>query len=80
MEDEPTPEEKYNYMLLSRLKQDCDYYLGYGNRNKRHLWAEDEQEQIEKMKELWSSFSDDKKPEWLTWDELLGYAAALGVD
>ena len=80
MEEEPTPAEKFNYQLLSRLQQDCDYYLGNGNRNKRHLWAEDEFEQIEKMKELWNSFDEDKKPEWLTWDEILEYAAAMGVE
>ena len=26
-------DNEYNYMLLDRLKQDCEYYLGNGNRN-----------------------------------------------
>lgn len=25
---------KFNYMMLDRLRSDCDYYLGYGNRCK----------------------------------------------
>ena len=32
-ENEPTKEEKFQYMMISRLKQDCDYYLGNGNRS-----------------------------------------------
>ncbi|HDR8324093.1 TPA: hypothetical protein QC175_005812 [Bacillus cereus] len=30
-------------------------------------------EHIEKMKELHNSFSDSKKPEWLTFEEILKY-------
>ena len=63
----------FNYQMLSRLKGDCDYYLGYGDRYAKHLWAGNEQEQINKMKELYSSFADDEKPEWLTWEEILKY-------
>lgn len=72
-EEQPTQEEKFNYQLLGRLKSDCEYYLNYGNRNKKHLWSLDEQEQINKMKELYNSFSDDKKPEWLTLEQILQY-------
>ena len=66
-------EDSYRYQLLSRLKMDCDYYLGYGNLSKNHLWAEDEKGQIETMKMLWKSFPDEDKPEWLTWEEILEY-------
>lgn len=72
-EPQPTPAEKFNYQLLSRLQSDCKYYLSYGNRNEKHLWAGDEQEQINKMKELYNSFADDKKPEWLTYEQILQY-------
>jgi hypothetical protein len=65
--------ESFRYQLLSRLQSDCNYYLGNGNRNKKHLWAGDETEQIITMKQLWNSFSHDDKPEWLTWDEILNY-------
>jgi hypothetical protein len=66
-------EDKFNYQMLDRLRSDCNYYLGYGNRNSKSLWANDEQEQINEMKKLYNSFSDDKKPEWLTYEQILEY-------
>lgn len=66
-------EPGFRYRLLSRLQSDCDYYLGNGNRCKKHLWAGDEQKQIDLMIELHNSFGPDKKPEWLTMDEILEY-------
>ena len=73
MEDWNKYEPRFRYMMLSRMKQDCDYYLGYGNRYANHLWAGDEKAQIENMKALWNSFPEEDKPEWLTWEELLEY-------
>lgn len=66
-------EPEFRYMLLSRLKADCNYFLGFGNRSAKYLWAETAQEHIECMKELWNSFSDDQKPDWLTMDDILDY-------
>lgn len=73
VKNEPTMEEKFSYQMMSRLKSDCDYYLGCGNRHKKDLYYHDEQKHIEKMKKLHNSFPDDKKPEWLTWEEILEY-------
>ena len=42
-------DKKFRYMLLSRMQSDCEYYLNYGNRNPKRLWAGDEQRQIEYM-------------------------------
>ena len=56
--------QKSEYMLLSRMQMDCNYYLGAGNRNSKHLWAGTPKEQIEKMKELYSKLV--VKPEWLS--------------
>lgn len=71
---------KFNYMLLSRLQDDCDYYLGNGGRNAKHsLWAQDEQAQIYKMRELWDSFAEDAKPQWLSMEEINEYAKKMGV-
>jgi NAD(P)H-flavin reductase len=64
---------EFNYQFLDRLKSDCDYYLGYGNRNKKNLWYKDEKEHINKMKELYNSFPDNNKPEWLTYEHILNY-------
>ena len=72
-EEQPTEEEKFNYQLLSRLQSDCNYYLGYGNRDISKLWAGNEIEQIEEMKRLYNSFTEDKKPEWLTYEQILEY-------
>ena len=68
----------FNYMMLDRLKSDCEYYLGYGGRNaKQSLWAHDEQRQIDKMRELYDSLPI--KPKWLTMDKIDEYAARMGV-
>jgi len=61
---------KFDYMLLDRLAQDCEYYLGNGNRNAKQLWAGSEQAQIDKMRELWDGMPDDGKPEWLTREQI----------
>jgi len=66
-------EESFRYQMLSRLKSDCDYYLGYGNRNHKNLWSGDEREQIEIMKAIWNSFSLEEKPEWLTLEKIEKY-------
>lgn len=76
-DEEPTPAEKFNYQMLSRLKMDCDYYLGYGNRNTKRLWADNEEEHIVEMKKLYNSFNEDKKPEWLTWSDILNYETLM---
>lgn len=47
---------KFNYQMLSRLQSDCKYYLGYGNRHKKHLYFSDEQQHINEMKKLYNSF------------------------
>lgn len=66
-------EPRFRYMLLSRLKSDCQFYLGHGNRSKNHLWAGNERYQIDNMKALWNTFSEEDKPEWLTWEDILEY-------
>lgn len=70
---EDTTNLEYNYMLLDRLKQDCEYFLGNGNGNVDTLWAKDIDEQIAKMKELYNSFADEEKPEWITMEDINNY-------
>ena len=71
--------KEYNYMLLDRLKQDCEYYLGNGNRHAKHLWAGDEKKQIEKMLELYNSFTEEEKPEWISLEDIKNYAKQMNV-
>lgn len=66
-------DKRFRYMMLGRWKSDCDYYLGYGNRNVSRLCANTPKEHIEAMKKLWLSFAEDEKPEWLTWEQILEY-------
>lgn len=67
--------QKSEYMLLGRLQMDCNYYLGAGNRNSKHLWAGTPKEQIEKMKELYSKLV--VKPEWLSEKNISDYEKAM---
>lgn len=67
--------DAFNYQLLYRLKQDCEYYLGHGNRAKKHLWAGDEAEQIVQMKALYAGFSE--KPEWISLEDIEQYEAKM---
>lgn len=64
----------FRYQLLGRLKADCEYYLNYGNRNAKQLWAGNESRQIELMKRLHDSFADEEKPAWLTMEEIIAYS------
>ena len=64
---------EFRYRLLSRMQADCNYYLGYGNRHPKYLWAGSEKDQIECMKALWNSFPEDGKPEWLSFEAILDY-------
>ena len=60
-----------DYRLLSRLKADCEYFLGAGGRAEKHLWAGNVQEQIAKMRELYASLPE--QPEWLSLEDIDRY-------
>ena len=45
-------DKKFRYMLLSRLQADCEYYLNYGNRNTKRLWAGNNRNGCQWMKYL----------------------------
>lgn len=70
-------DKTFRYQLLDRLRSDCEYYLGYGNRYFGHLWGSTEIEHIEYMKALWNSFKEDEKPEWLSFSKILEYEKAM---
>ena len=64
-----------DYRLLSRLKADCDYYLGAGGRAEKHLWAGSVEAQITKMRELYDALPE--KPEWLTEQDIDNYESQM---
>lgn len=75
---DPHCDESFRYQMLDRLRSDCVYYLGYGNRCANHLWAcGDEAKQILHMMALYQSFPDNKKPEWLTADDIENFAVQM---
>lgn len=78
--EEPVAETvPYNYeneyRLLGRLKADCEYFLGWGGRAEKHLWAGNVREQIAKMRELYAALPE--KPEWLTLEDIDRYAQRM---
>lgn len=66
-------DKRFKYMMLDRLRADCNYFLGYGNRYEYSLWAKDRFLHIELMKAMHNSFSDQEKPEWLTYEQILEF-------
>ena len=66
-----------DYVLLDRLRADCDYFLGAGGRSEKHLWAGSAYAQIKKMRELYDALSE--KPEWLTAEAIDRYAAQMAA-
>ena len=59
------------YRLLSRLKADCDYFLGEGGRAEKHLWSGYVRTHLDKMRELYASLPE--KPEWLAPEDIGRY-------
>lgn len=69
---------KFRYMMLNRMQCDCEYYLGFGNRNANHsLWALNEANHIAIMRALWLSLP--VSPEWLTLEQIDKYAVKMNV-
>ena len=66
-----------DYVLLDRLRADCDYFLGAGGRSEKHLWAGNVHAQIKKMRELYNALPE--KPEWLTAEAIDRYAAQMAA-
>ena len=77
VQEPPRKEEvaEGSYQLLSRLKADCDYFLGAGGRAEKHLWTGNVDGQIAKMWELYAALPE--KPEWLTMEDIDRYAQRM---
>ena len=67
-----TLDDKGRYMFLSRMQADCKYFLD-GHEYNKFLWAGNVEDQIKYMKWLYNSFPDDKKPEWISMEEIEDY-------
>lgn len=69
----------FDYQLLDRLRSDCRYYLD-GHRNPDLLWAGSVEDQIKEMRKLYNSFPSDKKPQWITEEDINHFEAEMLKD
>lgn len=51
--------------------------MSYGNRLNKFLWAGNVEDHIATMKAIYNSFSDDKKPEWLTMEQITEFETEM---
>jgi len=72
-----TQDLTFDYMFLDRLRCDLEYYFGFGNRSAKVLYYADVHEHIEEMKKRLDAFPKDKRPEWLTEDDISQYESRL---
>ena len=64
---------KHTWMMLERLRRDCDYYLGNGNRCAKHLWAHGEKEQIAEMRKQLASLPEEYRINCITSEQIDEY-------
>ena len=70
--DIPNEVNKFQYMMLDRLRSDCVTHINRINGITPYSRKiENVKEHIEEMKSLWTELAE--KPEWLTWDQILNY-------
>ena len=75
LEDILNKDDKFRYMLLSRMQSDVKYFLGNGNRHEPDLWGGNVENHLNVMYKLWDSLPE--KPEWLTREQLGSYAQQM---
>lgn len=66
-------DETFRYQLLGRMQTDCNYFLGNGDGHNKFLWGGNVETQIAYMRALYDSFPNDKKPEWLSIEDIDNY-------
>ena len=70
-EKEMNEDNKFDYMMLDRLRQDCEYFLGNGNGSEKNLWAGNVEDQIAEMRKIYDKLPE--KPEWLSLEDIDKY-------
>lgn len=73
------PADRFKYMLLDRLRTDCEYFLGNGSRNASQLWAGAVGTHIKAMLMLYDSFPEEDRPEWITRDDIEKYGERMNT-
>ena len=65
------------YMLLSRLQAECNYFILLWTCDEDGLWAGSVEAQADKMRELWDGLPADGKPEWITPESIDEYETTM---
>ena len=65
----------FDYMMMGRLVTDCEYWLNFGKRCDKHLWAGNPKDQIKEMRRLHDKV--EVKPEWLTAEQITKYETEM---
>lgn len=73
---ENSPPAEFNYMLLSRLQLDCNALLA-GSIKSNKIWGMTIPAHIAKMKELLDNFPNDKKPEWISLNDIEDFEISM---
>lgn len=66
-----------DYMMLERLRQDCDFFLGPGCGCENNLYYKTVEEHCNQMEKLWKSFGRYEKPNWLTLEQIKSYRVQM---
>ena len=66
-------DETFRYQLLGRMQTDCNYFLGNGDGHNKFLWGGNVETQIAYMRALYDSFPNEKKPEWISIEDIDNY-------
>ena len=64
-------ENEFQYQMLDRMRLDCEYFLGYGNRCTKDLWGKSIEKHIEAMRRIWNELKE--KPVWLSMEQINEY-------
>lgn len=64
-----------DYMMLKRLRSECDNYLCTGD--VYNLYYRAVGSQIDEMKRIYNSFSEEEKPEWINLDDIKDYEGKM---
>ena len=62
---------EFQYQILDRMRSDCEYILGSGNRCTKDLWGKSVQKHIEAMRRIWNELIE--KPMWLSMEQIDEY-------
>jgi len=73
MRDYAKYREDIKTTLLIHMQNTCESYINDENKEKIILWGNSEINHIEEMKLIYNSFPEDRKPNFITMEDILRY-------